>query len=65
MQFKEVSVFLIKNKRFKMYLNCHSFHSLRYGTIPVEELVQMAKEKGIKVLGLTDINASAGVFDLV
>jgi DNA polymerase-3 subunit alpha/error-prone DNA polymerase len=48
-----------------MYLNCHSFHSLRYGTIPVEELVQMAKEKGIKVLGLTDINASAGVFDLV
>lgn len=65
MRFKGAWAFLIKINRFKMYLNCHSFHSLRYGTIPVEELVQMAKEKGIKVLGLTDINASAGVFDFV
>ncbi len=48
-----------------MYLNCHSYHSLRYGTIPTEELVLLAKECGVKTLALTDINASAGIFDFV
>jgi len=46
-----------------MFLNCHSYHSLRYGTIPIEDLVHMAKELGIQTLVLTDINTSAGVFD--
>ncbi len=46
-----------------MYINCHSYHSLRYGTIPTAELVAMAKEKGISSLALTDINAVAGIYD--
>lgn len=46
-----------------MYLNCHSYHSLRYGTLSVERLVEGAKRNGIKRLCLTDINASAGVYD--
>ncbi|MDI1353831.1 MAG: DNA polymerase III subunit alpha [bacterium] len=46
-----------------MYLNCHSYHSLRYGTIPVEDLVQLAKENGVQALALTDINCSTGVYD--
>jgi DNA polymerase-3 subunit alpha/error-prone DNA polymerase len=46
-----------------MYLNCHSFHSLRYGTLSIERLVEGAKRIGIKRLCLTDINASAGVYD--
>ena len=48
-----------------MYLNCHSYHSLRYGTIPTADLVAMAKEHGIPALALTDINAVAGVYDFV
>ena len=48
-----------------MFLNCHSYHSLRYGTIPVDELVQQAKSCGATALALTDINASPGVYDFV
>lgn len=48
-----------------MFLNCHSYHSLRYGTIPISALVKSAQERGIRELTLTDINASAGVFDFV
>ena len=48
-----------------MYLNCHSYHSLRYGTIPITGLIQLAKENGVTQMALTDINASAGVFDFV
>jgi len=48
-----------------VYLNCHSYHSLRYGTIPITALVKLAKENGVSQLVLTDINASAGIFDFV
>ena len=48
-----------------MYLNCHSYHSLRYGTIPVDELVAQAKELGVEALALTDINTSTGVYDFI
>lgn len=46
-----------------MYLNCHSFHSLRYGTLSVEELVQRARALGIKTLVLTDINTVTAIYD--
>jgi len=46
-----------------MYLNCHSYHSLRYGTIPVEELVELAALCGVKALALTDINTVTGIYD--
>jgi hypothetical protein len=36
-----------------MYLNCHSYHSLRYGTIPLTELVQLAAMR-CKSMALTD-----------
>lgn len=48
-----------------MYLNCHSYHSLRYGTIPIDELVQMAKDCGVQALALTDINTVTGVYDFI
>lgn len=48
-----------------MYLNCHSYHSLRYGTIPVENLVERAADLGIKALALTDINTITGVYDFI
>ena len=48
-----------------MYLNCHSYYSLRYGAIPVEELVEEAARIGIEAMALTDINVTTGVFDFI
>lgn len=45
-----------------MYLNCHSYYSLRYGTMSEVDLLQLAKEHHITRLALTDINnTSAGL----
>jgi len=48
-----------------MYLNCHSYYSLRYGTMAVETLVENAAALGIEALALTDINNSTGMVDFV
>ncbi|BFM43962.1 DNA polymerase III subunit alpha [Flavobacterium sp. CFS9] len=48
-----------------MYLNCHSFHSLRYGTIPLKELVSQAVSCGLKAMALTDINTVTGIYDFI
>jgi len=46
-----------------MFLNCHSYHSLRYGTISIEDLVLKAVQYKLKVLALTDINTVTGIYD--
>lgn len=48
-----------------MYLNVHSYYSMRYGTIPMEALVRKAKSLGLKKLVLTDINNTTGIPDFV
>ena len=48
-----------------MYLQCHSYYSLRYGTISEEELVDLAIAKGYSFAALTDINNSAAVLSFV
>lgn len=48
-----------------MYLNCHSFHSLRYGTIPVDELVQLGILCKAESMALTDINTVTGIYDFI
>ncbi|MCI9845947.1 DNA polymerase III subunit alpha [Flavobacterium pectinovorum] len=48
-----------------MYLNCHSFHSLRYGTIPLEELISQAAACGVTAMALTDINTVTGIYDFI
>ena len=48
-----------------MYLNCHSYHSLRYGTISLDSLVEEGKACGVKSLALTDINTVTGIYDFV
>lgn len=48
-----------------MYLNCHSYYSLRYGTLPLDKLLETAGEHGIDSLALTDINNSMGIIDFV
>ena len=45
-----------------MYLNCHTYYSLRYGTFSEEALLQLAQDNHVKQLALTDINnTSAGL----
>jgi len=48
-----------------LFLNCHSYYSLRYGTLPIEKLVETAKSCGVTTLALTDINNSTGIVDFV
>lgn len=43
-----------------MYLNCHSYYSLRYGVLSIEELVKKAVENSVEFLALTDINNTSG-----
>ncbi|WP_407503306.1 DNA polymerase III subunit alpha [Elizabethkingia miricola] len=45
-----------------MFLNCHTYHSLRYGTISVDDLVQLAVDYKLRVLALTDINTVTGIY---
>ncbi len=45
-----------------MYLNCHTYYSLRYGTFSEIELLKLAQENHVGQLVLTDINnTSAGL----
>lgn len=46
-----------------MFLNCHSYHSLRYGTISIEDLVENAAAMRIPALALTDINTITGIYE--
>lgn len=48
-----------------MYLNCHSFHSLRYGTISLDTLIEQGVSYGVKAMALTDINTVTGIYDFI
>jgi len=44
-----------------MYLNCHSYYSLRYGTMSIEQLIGKARAAGVDTVVLTDIDNSTGI----
>ncbi|MBA3900991.1 MAG: PHP domain-containing protein, partial [Bacteroidetes bacterium] len=48
-----------------MYLNAHSYYSLRYGTLSIKDLVGKCYEKGHRAMALTDINNSTGALIFV
>jgi DNA-directed DNA polymerase III PolC len=48
-----------------MYLNCHTYYSLRYGTIKPEQLLAIASENGVQTLALTDINSTSVCLDVM
>ncbi|MFN3939199.1 MAG: DNA polymerase III subunit alpha [Chitinophagales bacterium] len=48
-----------------MYLNTHSYYSLRYGTLSIQRLLAQAEACGIKTFALTDINNTSGWFELL
>ncbi len=48
-----------------VYLNCHSYYSLRFGTMSVEQLVEKAAGTGVESMALTDINNSTAIPEFV
>ena len=48
-----------------MYLNTHTYYSLRYGTISPETLLKLAKKNGVKRFALTDINTTSGCLGIL
>ncbi len=48
-----------------MNLNCHTYYSLRYGTLSPEQLVELAVKCGIRQMALTDINNSTAMPEFV
>ncbi len=48
-----------------MYLNAHTYYSFRYGTMKPEELLEEARNKGMKAMALTDINNTSASLNFV
>ncbi len=48
-----------------MYLNCHTYYSLRFGTFSEIALLQMAKESEVTRLALTDINNTSACLNFI
>jgi DNA-directed DNA polymerase III PolC len=48
-----------------MYLNCHSYYSYKYGILSIEEVLDLAVEKGHGYLALTDVNSTSGWWDFI
>ncbi len=48
-----------------MYLNCHSYFSLRFGVLSPAELIGLAEKNGVRKMALTDINNTSGILDFI
>lgn len=48
-----------------MYINCHTYYSLRFGTFSEVDLLQLAQENGISTLALTDINNTSACLNFI
>ena len=49
----------------RMYLNCHSYFSFRYGTMNIPSLIAEAEKCGVDKISLTDINNTSGILDFI
>lgn len=56
---------MVGRKGGRMLLNIHSYYSLRYGTLSLEQLVECMLTGGYDTAVLTDINNSTGVLDFI
>src|SRR5690606_14213914 len=48
-----------------MYINCHSYYSLRFGTFSEIELLKRAQAYGLDAIALTDINNTSACLNFV
>lgn len=46
-----------------MLLNCHTYYSLRYGTLSIDELINEVKTKGYNTCVLSDINNTSATLE--
>jgi DNA polymerase-3 subunit alpha len=46
-----------------MLLNCHTYYSLGYGTLAIDELMDAVKQKGFTSFVLSDINNTSAILD--
>ncbi|SMP07271.1 DNA polymerase III, alpha subunit [Muriicola jejuensis] len=49
----------------QVYLNCHTYYSLRYGTFSEVALLELARENEVTRLALTDINNTSACLNFV
>ncbi|NND62256.1 MAG: DNA polymerase III subunit alpha [Flavobacteriaceae bacterium] len=47
-----------------MYLNTHTYYSLRYGTIKPRDLLQWFQDLGVSAFALTDINTTSACLEI-
>ena len=48
-----------------MFLNCHTAFSFKYGTMPVQVLLNEAKRCGVHKLALTEINNVSSYIEML
>ncbi len=48
-----------------MYLNTHTYYSLRYGALSPEILLELAQKNGFKRIALTDINTTSACIEFI
>ncbi|RLJ59660.1 PHP domain-containing protein, partial [Lacinutrix venerupis] len=48
-----------------MYLNCHTYYSLRFGTFSEVDLLELAKENNVSTVALTDINNTSACLNFI
>ncbi len=48
-----------------MYLNTHTYYSLRYGVFDAQTLVELAQENRVSSLALTDINSTSACINFI
>lgn len=48
-----------------MYINCHTYYSLKYGTISPTQLLDLAEANGVKQFVLSDINNTSCILEAI
>ena len=48
-----------------MFINCHTYYSLRYGTLTPRELLEYFQQSGAARFALTDINTTSACMDVL
>ncbi|MAP81346.1 MAG: DNA polymerase III subunit alpha [Aequorivita sp.] len=48
-----------------MYLNCHTYYSLRYGVFSISQLLALAQHHKVSELAVTDINSTTACLEFI
>ena len=48
-----------------MFLNCHTYYSLRFGTFKISELLELGQANGATTMALTDVNSTSACLEFV